>query len=83
MTEDIFGDIFRRISGDRPSKRIRAPQTFRVGNTVRIISGPFACFVGKIEGINKAKSLLLVKVLILGRPQPVKINFMDAENASE
>ena len=79
----MMEDIFRRISGDRPSKKIRRPQTFRVGDRVRIISGAFAVFNGKIEGINKAKSMLLVKVEILGRVQPVKINFADAENAAD
>jgi transcription antitermination factor NusG len=76
-------DILRQISGDRPSKKMRQPQTFNVGNDVRIISGVFARFIGKIEGINKAKSLILIRVTILGRTQPIKINFMDAENVSD
>ncbi|HEX8734484.1 MAG TPA: KOW motif-containing protein [Pyrinomonadaceae bacterium] len=76
MTEDIFGFI----SGDRPSKKIRRAQTFRLGDNVRIISGAFAGFTGKIEGINKDKSLLLVRVAIAGRTQAIKINFTDAEN---
>ncbi len=79
MTEDIFG----QVSGDQPSKKIRHPQIFRVGNPVRIISGSFASFMGKIEGINKGKSLLLVRVAILERTQPIKINFIDAENVSD
>ena len=79
MMEDMFG----RISGDRPSKKLRHPQTFMVGNSVRLISGPFASFIGKIEGINKDKSLLVVRVAILGRAQSIKINFMDAENVGE
>ena len=73
-------DIFKQISGNRPSKKTRFPQTFKVGETVRIVSGTFASFMGKIEGINKDKALLLVRVKILGRIQPVKINFIDAVN---
>ena len=76
MTEDIF----RLISGDRPSKKTRQAQTYRLGDSVRIISGAFAGFPGKIEGINKSKSLLLVRVSILERAQFIKINFTDAEN---
>ena len=79
----MIEDIFRQISGDRPSKKIKLPQTFMVGNTVRIISGSFASFTGKIQGINKGKSLLLISVVIFGRTQSVKINFMDAENVSD
>jgi len=76
MTEDIF----RRISGDRPSIKLRPSQTFKLDSTVRIISGPFASFTGKVVGINQAKSLLKVEVAICGNKQSVKINFMDAEN---
>ena len=54
-------------------------QTFRVGDTVRILSGPFASFTGTIEGINQAKTLVLVKVAIYGRNTPIKLNFADVE----
>jgi len=54
-------------------------QTFRLGDTVRIMSGPFVSFTGKIEGINQSKALLLVKVAIYGRPKPIGLNFADVE----
>jgi len=62
----------------RPNRRRR--QTFRLGDTVRILSGPFVSFTGKIEGINQDKALLKVKVAIYGRNQPIKLNFSDVEN---
>ena len=65
-----------RILGGRPR---RGRQTFRLGDNVRIISGPFAAFVGRVEGINQAKSLLKVRVDIFGRTTPVKLRFADAE----
>ena len=46
---------------------------------VRIKSGPFAAFTGKIEGINQSESLLKVKVDIFGRVTPVKLNFSEVE----
>jgi transcriptional antiterminator NusG len=46
---------------------------------VRIKSGPFTAFPGKIEGINQSKSLLKVKIEIFGRATPVKVNFREAE----
>ena len=64
----------------RPTKR--RPQTFKLGDTVRIVSGPFVSFTGKIEGINQAKALLKVKVAIYGRNNPIKLNFSDVENVS-
>jgi transcription antitermination factor NusG len=46
------------------------------------VSGPFAAFTGKIEGINQAKRLLKVKVEIFGRETPVKLGFNDVETVS-
>jgi len=54
-------------------------QTFRLGDTVRIMSGPFASFTGKIEGINQSKALLLINVIIYGRTKPIRLNFADVE----
>jgi transcriptional antiterminator NusG len=53
-----------------------------VGDTVRILSGPFAAFEGKVEGINQSKLLLKVRVEIFGRETPVKLGFDDAERVS-
>lgn len=56
--------------------------TFKLGDTVRIKSGPFTAFTGKVEGINQAKSLLKVMVNIFGRAKPVKLRFLDVEKVS-
>ena len=60
----------------------RRPQTFRLGDTVRIVSGPFVSFTGQIEGINQDKALLKVKVAIFGRKDPIKLNFSDVEKVA-
>ena len=60
----------------------REHQTFRSGDTVRILSGPFVSFSGKIEGINQNKALLKVRVAIYGRNKPIKLNFADVENVT-
>ncbi|HET6889582.1 MAG TPA: KOW motif-containing protein [Pyrinomonadaceae bacterium] len=70
---------------DEESKRYptrKKHQTFRLGDTVRIVSGPFVSFTGKIEGINQAKALLKVRVAIYGRHKPIKLNFADVEVVS-
>lgn len=54
----------------------------RLGDTVRIVSGPFVSFTGRIEGINQAKALLKVKVTIYGRNSPIKLKFSDVEKTS-
>ena len=77
MTED---EIQRMLQGIPSRKNLRF--TFRLGDTVRIKSGPFASFTGRVEGINQAKSLLKVKLNIFGRAQPVSLRFLDVEKAS-
>jgi transcriptional antiterminator NusG len=64
----------------KPSRR--RPQTFRLGDTVRIVSGPFVSFTGEIEGINQGKALLRVKVAIYGRNNPIRLNFSDVEKVA-
>jgi transcription termination/antitermination protein NusG len=61
---------------ERSDRRRR--QTFRLGDTVKILSGPFASFTGKIEGINQDKALLKVKVEIYGNT-PIRLSFADVE----
>jgi transcription termination/antitermination protein NusG len=77
MTED---EIQRMLQGKPARKNSRF--TFRLGDTVRIKSGPFTSFTGKVEGINQAKSLLKVMVNIFGRAKPVKLKFLDVEKVS-
>ena len=77
MAEDEQKMLFRDLYGRR-----RGPQTFRLGDTVRILSGPFAAFTGSIEGINQARRLLKVRVEIFGRETPVKLGFADVEKVS-
>lgn len=48
---------------------------FVVGNEVEIKDGPFAGFVGIIEGINEESEKLTVMVSIFGRMTPVELGF--------
>jgi transcriptional antiterminator NusG len=66
----------------RKSPKKKKSKIFRLGDTVRIMSGPFAAFTGKIEGINQAKALLKVRVLIYGRNRPIKLSFSEAKTVS-
>ena len=56
--------------------------TFHLGDRVRIKSGAFASFDGRIEGINSSKRSLKVIVTIFGRTTPVVLNFADVEKDS-
>jgi len=54
-------------------------EPFIVGETVKIIDGPFNDFVGDIKEVNDEKKKLKVIVKIFGRGTEVELNFMQVE----
>ncbi|HSO86032.1 MAG TPA: transcription termination/antitermination protein NusG [Draconibacterium sp.] len=52
---------------------------FVVGETVKVIDGPFNGFNGSIEEINEEKKKLQVMVKIFGRKTPLELSFMQVE----
>lgn len=57
-------------------------EPFIVGETVKIIDGPFTEFVGDIQEVNEEKKKLKVIVKIFGRGTEVELNFMQVEKQS-
>ena len=53
--------------------------SFRVGETVKVITEPFNGFSGTIEEINDEKKKLKVVVSIFGRNTPVELGFTQVE----
>ena len=52
---------------------------FVVGETVKVIDGPFNGFNGTIELINEEKKKLQVMVKIFGRKTPLELSFLQVE----
>ena len=59
------------------SEGINVP--FIVGETVKVVDGPFNSFTGVIEEINEEKKKLKVMVKIFGRKTPLELTFMQVE----
>lgn len=52
---------------------------FTIGETVKVVDGPFNGFNGTIEKINEEKRKLEVMVKIFGRKTPLELGFMQVE----
>lgn len=67
--------ILDRMSDDAPKVKV----TFKVGQRVRIIDGPFNDFIGTVAAIDPDKSKVRVMVNFFGRDTPVELDFLEVE----
>ena len=67
--------ILRRMRVEEPRVRVG----FSVGQSVRIIDGPFVDFVGQVDEINLEKGKVKVLVSFFGRETPVELDFLQVE----
>lgn len=52
---------------------------FFVDDTVKIVEGPFAQFIGKVDNVDKDRGKVKVLVSIFGRETPVELDFLQVQ----
>jgi len=70
----ILGKVDEMAASD---EEINIP--FIVGESVKVIDGPFNSFTGTIEEVKEEKKKLKVMVKIFGRKTPLELSFMQVE----
>lgn len=75
LSQDEVQHILRAMRAETPRVRVG----FEVGETVRIIDGPFEDFAGSVEEINVEKGKVRVLVSMFGRETPVELDFLQVE----
>jgi transcriptional antiterminator NusG len=69
--------ILRRMEAEAPHVKV----TFKVGERVRIVDGPFNDFRGQVSEIDIERSKVRVMVNFFGRETPVELDFLQVEKA--
>ena len=79
ITPDEMRVILQRTGEMKVDKNAVVNMEFSVGETVRIIDGPFDTFEGKIEDVYADKAKLRVMVQIFSRSTPVEVSYTQVE----
>ena len=75
LREDDVAKILKRMETDQPKVRV----TYRAGQTVHIIDGPFADFRGTVDEVNMEKGKVRVLVSMFGRETPLELDLLQVE----
>ncbi len=75
LRQEEVDKILKRMESEEPKVHV----TFRVGQTVHIIDGPFADFRGNVDTVDMVKGKVRVLVSFFGRETPVELDLLQVE----
>jgi transcription termination/antitermination protein NusG len=75
LRQEEVKQIMDRMADEAPKVKV----SFKVGQRVRIVSGPFNDFPGVVAAIDPDKSKVRVMVNFFGRDTPVELDFLEVE----
>jgi transcriptional antiterminator NusG len=77
LRPEEVSQIVKRMEADAPRIKV----TFRQGERVRIVDGPFNDFRGTVSEIDMERAKVRVMVNFFGRETPVELDFLQVEKA--
>ena len=77
LRPEEVSQIIKRMEADAPTVKV----TFKVGERVRIVDGPFNDFRGLVSEIDMERTKVRVMVSFFGRETPVELDFLQVEKA--
>jgi transcriptional antiterminator NusG len=77
LRPEEVSQIIKRMEADAPRIKV----TFRAGERVRIVDGPFNDFRGTVSEIDMERAKVRVMVNFFGRETPVELDFLQVEKA--
>ncbi len=75
LSQEEVDKILARMKAEQPRIKVN----FRVGETVRIVEGPFADFMAVVDEILPERGKIRVLVSFFGRETPVEMDFLQVE----
>ncbi len=75
LRPEEVSEILRQMEADAPTIKV----TYRAGERVRIVDGPFNDFHGVVDEIDMDRSKVRVMVNFFGRSTPVELDFLQVE----
>ena len=75
LAEKEVAGILKQMKQEAPTIRVE----FQVGESVRVVDGPFTDFLGKVDDLNPENGKLKVLVNMFGRETPVELDLLQVE----
>lgn len=75
LTEEEANDIFTRMRNETPE----VETTYQIGDTVKVLSGPFSERLGKVKEIENERQKVKMMINIFGRDTLVELDFDQVE----
>jgi transcriptional antiterminator NusG len=75
LRPEEVAQILRRMEAEAPKVKV----TFKPGQKVRIVDGPFNDFIGTVAEIDMDRAKVRVMVSFFGRETPVELDFLQVE----